>query len=178
MALAAIEYSNRAYCSIMQITINTRPALRSDWRDTMTTLERENASHARRFNDEVWGQYDFDAIDDLVADEFVGYNPSLPEPVNGAEEFRAVAEMLHTAFPDIEVDIEQILVDGDWLAQRLTATATHEGEYMGVEPTGEHVEFAGMTVSRLEDGELVESHEQWDALGLLTRIGAVEPPIE
>lgn len=142
------------------------------------TTERENKAHARRFNEEVWGRYDFDVLDDLVADEFVGHNPSLPQPLHGPGEVRETAEMLHAAFPDIEVELEQVIAEGDWTAQRLTATATHEGELMGVESTGNRVEFTGMNISRLEDGEWVEGYELWDMLGLLQQLGVVEPPGE
>lgn len=41
---------------------------------------------------------------------------------------------------------------GDWIAQRVVATGTHEGEFTGVEATGERVEFEGVDVSRPEDG--------------------------
>lgn len=140
--------------------------------------ERDNKDHARRFNEEVWGEYNFDALDDLVDEAFVGYNPSLPEPLHGAADVRGTAEMLHGAFPDIEVELEQVVAEGDWIAQRLTATATHEGEFVGVEPTGHRIEFTGTNFSRLEDGKWVEGYELWDMLGLLQQLGAVEPPGE
>lgn len=142
----------------------------------MTT--RVNTDHARRFNEEVWGKYNFEAIHDFVAEDFVGYNPALPEPVRGGDGVREVAEMLHAAFPDCEVELEQVIAEGDWVAQRLTATATHEGEFVGIEPTGKRVEFTGMNISRLVDGKLVEGYELWDMFGLLRQLGIVDLPGE
>lgn len=142
----------------------------------MTESEQENREHARRFNEEVWGQYNFDAIDDLVAEDFVGYNPALPEPVRGTDGVREVAEMLHAAFPDCEVELEEVIADGDWLAQRVRLSATHEGEFMGIEPTGKQIEIMGMNVTRLEDGKWAEGYELWDTFGLLQQLGVVEPP--
>lgn len=146
--------------------------------ETMATPEQANKEHARRFNEEVWGKSNFEAIGHLVAEDFVGHNPALPEPVRGADGVREVAEMLYAAFPDCEVELEQVIADGDWLAQRVTVTATHEGEFMGIEPTGEEVEVTGMNITRLEDSKWAEGYELWDMFGLLHQLGVVEQPGE
>lgn len=65
----------------------------------MTTPEKENKSFARHWNEEIWGKQNLDEIDDLVAEDFVGYDPSQPEPVHGPDGIREVAEMLLGAFP-------------------------------------------------------------------------------
>lgn len=160
----------------MQIIVIVPGVERFQWRSTMATTERDNEDHARRFNEAVWGRYDFEAIDDLVAEDFVGYNPALPEPVRGPDGVREVAETLHAAFPDCEVELEQVIAEGDWLAQRITATGTHEGEFMGIEPTGNRVELAGMNITRFEDGKWAEGYELWDMFGLLRQLGAIEHP--
>lgn len=144
----------------------------------MATPAQTNKEHARRFNEEVWGKSNFDAIDHLVADDFVGHNPSLHEPVRGPDGVREIAEMLHAAFPDCEVELEDVIADGNRVAQRVTLTATHEGEFMGIDPTGEQVEVTGMNITRLEDGKWAEGYELWDTLGLLQQLGVVELPGE
>lgn len=142
----------------------------------MTTPERDNKDRARRFNEEVWGEYNLGAIDELVAEEFIGHNPAFPEPVRGPGGVREVAEMLHAAFPDCEVELEEIVADGDWLAQRVTLTATHEGEFMGIDPTGEQVAVTGMNITRFENGKWAEGYELWDTFGLFRQLGVIEPP--
>lgn len=144
----------------------------------MTTRDQENKDHARRFNEEVWGEFNVEAIDELVAEDYVGHNPALPEPVRGADGVREVAEMLHAAFPDCEVELEEVVADGDWLAQRVTLTATHEGEFMGIDPTGKRIEATGMNITRFEGGKWAEGYELWDAFGLFQQLGVVEPPTE
>lgn len=140
------------------------------------TTEHDLTDYARRFNREVWDESNLDAIDDVVAEDFVGHNPALREPVRGADGVREIAEMLHAAFPDCEVELEEVVAEGDWLAQRVTITATHEGEFMGVEPTGERVTATGMNFTRFEDGKWAEGYELWDVFGLLRQLGVVEPP--
>jgi len=144
----------------------------------MTTQEQANKKHARRFNEEVWGQRNFATIDQLVAKDFIGYNPGRPEPVRGSDGVRKLADLLYAAFPDCEVTLEQVVADGDWVAQRVSVTATHNGEFMGIEPTGNPVERIGMDFTRFEGGKWVEGYEIWDMLRLLTQLGAAESPRE
>lgn len=142
----------------------------------MKTIEQDNRAFARRWNDEVWGERNLDLIDDLVADEFVGYDPSLPEPVRGPDGVRKTAEMMLSAFPDAQVDLEEVVAEGDRIAVRIRCTGTHEGEYMGIEPTGEEVQFQLMAFQRIVDGNVVEERAVVDHLGLLAQLGVVEPP--
>lgn len=137
---------------------------------------RDTKGLASRWNEEIWHEQNVNVIDDLVAAEFVGYNPSRPEPLHGPEAVRGAAEMVHEAFPDIEVQTEEVVAEDDRIAQRVTVTATHEGEFMGIDPTGTQVTFTGMNFSRVEDGKWIEGYEMWDMLGLLQRLGILELP--
>ena len=140
--------------------------------------EQATKEFARRWNEEIWGQQNTDIIDDLVDEDFVGYDPSRPEPVRGPEGVREVVEMLFSAFPDTQVDLEEIVAEGDRIAMRITASGTHEGEFMGIEPTGEEMEVEVMSFQRIEDGKAVEEWQIVDTLGMLQQLGAVELPGE
>ncbi|MBX0297938.1 ester cyclase [Haloarcula nitratireducens] len=111
---------------------------------TIATLEQANKKHTRRFNEEVWGHRNFAAIDQFVAREFIGYNPARPESICGPDGVRDLANLLYVAFPDCEVALEQVIADGNWVAQRVSISATYKGEFMGVEPTESPVELTGM----------------------------------
>lgn len=142
----------------------------------MATTEQENKELARRFHEEVWAKRNLDFIDEQIAEDFVGYDPSLPEPVRGPDGVRETAERFQSAFPDAGVEIEQLVAEDDLLAIHRTLTGTHEGEFMGIEPTGAEVEVAGMAIYRLEDGKTVEEWQVVDMFGLLVQLGVVEPP--
>lgn len=142
----------------------------------MATTEQENKELARRFHEEVWEKRNLDFIDEQIAEDFVGYDPSLPEPVRGPEGVRETAELFQSAFPDAGVEIEQLVAEDDLLAIHRTLTGTHEGEFMGIEPTGAEVEVEGMAIYRLEDGKTVEEWQVVDMFGLLVQLGVVEPP--
>lgn len=142
------------------------------------TEHRPNDAFARRWNEEIWGARNLDAIDDLVAEEFVMYDPGLPEPVRGTDGARQVVEMILTAFPEPQVELEAVVSEGDRLAVRNRFTAIHGGEYLGVEPTGREVEILVAAFQRMEDGRLVEEHQLVDRLGMLQQLGVVEPPAQ
>lgn len=144
----------------------------------MAATEHEYKELARRFHEEVWAKRNLKYIDEVVAEGFVGYDPSLPEPVRGPGGVRETAELFQSAFPDTAVEIEHLVAEGDRLAIHRTLRGTHDGEFMGIEPTGAKVEVDGMAIYRFEDGQILEEWQVIDLFGLLVALGVVEPPPE
>ncbi|KYH25333.1 snoaL-like polyketide cyclase [Halalkalicoccus paucihalophilus] len=137
-------------------------------------VEEQNKGLVRRFVREVVNGGDYDVVDELFATEYVRHDPSLPEEKRGPEGFKETVEMWRTAFPDVEMTIDAIVAEGDLVAFRATETGTHEGTFMGIEPTGKRVELTGNVMHRLEDGKLVETWASFDMLGLMEQLGAIE----
>lgn len=141
---------------------------------TPTTTE-QNKRIVRRLPEEVANQDNVDALDEIFAEDFLDHTP-LGEMDRGAtkEQF----EQLLAAFPDRTVTVENLLAERDTVVIRVTWNATHEGEYLGIEPTGREVEFSVMEFHRLDDGKIAERWIQPDQLGLMEQLGVVEPPGE
>lgn len=142
----------------------------------MSTAERrveENKDVVRRFIEESFNEGRTEVIEELVDEEFVGYESAQPEPLRGPEGLRRTVEIYRSAFPDIEFTIHHLLAEDDWVAARWTASGTHEGEVMGIEPTGRRVENDGMEFDRVRDGKVVEGYVVWDALGMLRQLGVM-----
>lgn len=139
-----------------------------------TTTREENKQIARRFPEEVATEGNVDIIDEICAEDVIEYSP-LGER-RGREELKEQSEYIHAAFPDVSVTIEDVVAEGDTVAQRLTFRGTHEGEFAGIEPTGNEVEIANMLFTRIEDGQIAERWLLPDMLGLLAQLGVVEPP--
>lgn len=97
---------------------------------------------------------ELDVIGDLFAEEYVVRNAGLPEPVRGPEGVRAVVQQFRTAFPDVDWTIEHLLADDDMVSLHYTVRGTHEGESMGIPPTGNEVAFKCMTLLRFDGGLL------------------------
>jgi steroid delta-isomerase-like uncharacterized protein len=126
----------------------------------------------RRIADEVWTQGKLDVIDEVISPDFVGFSPTDGE-FHGPDGFRQLVERYHSAFSGVEMRIERLVAEADWVAANWTARGTHSGELMGIQPTGREATVEGMQFSRIRDGKLVESHGLFDALGMLQQLGAI-----
>jgi len=137
-------------------------------------MSEENKRIARKVFEDILTEGNLALADELVASDYVGHTPLLelhgPE---GAKEFDA---MLHQAFPDLEITVEDQIAEGDRVATRWTARGTHEGEFQDIPPTGRRVEFSGIAIFRIADGKFVEGWNIPDLLSLLRQLGAVPAP--
>ena len=84
--------------------------------------------------------------------------------------------MIRSAFPDLRVTLEDDIAEGNKVVSRWRAQGTHQGELMGIAPTGNQMAITGITIDRIEEGKIVEEWENWDALGMMQQIGAVPSP--
>ncbi len=109
-----------------------------------------------------------DAFDPLLADDVVLVRAG--EKARGREEFKAVLGRLKRAFPDIRYQIDDVVFTGDKLVLRWEARATHQGEYLGVAPTGRAIRYSGLTQYDLKDGRISRVWVAADLLSLLRRL--------
>jgi steroid delta-isomerase-like uncharacterized protein len=132
----------------------------------------QNKAIVRRAFEEPWTG-NLDVVDELIASDYVGHDPASPEPLRGPDGVKEFVSTYRTAFPDARIAVEQQLAEGDLVATRWSARGTHEGELLGLSPTGKQVTVSGLTMSRLEGGKIVEEFQNWDALGMMQQLGAV-----
>ena len=126
---------------------------------------------------------DIAGFGELVASDFVEHDDmpglqGLPPTKEGMLEF---FRRLLTSFPDMRMTVDDLIAGDDKTVARVTATATHRGEFMGVPPTGRRVELLLMDIMRFNDAGLVCEH--WglaDTLSLMQQLGAIpaSPPTE
>lgn len=135
-----------------------------------------NKEIIRRVVDGVWRDRNLAVVDELIAQDYVGHDPTQPEPIQGRDGFKQFVGMYHSAFEDATVTIDDQIAEGDQVVTRWTGRGTHTGELMGIAPTGKEVTVSGMTVSRLAGGKIAEEWELIDALGMLVQLGAVPQP--
>lgn len=132
----------------------------------MTPEERRNTERLRDYVREVWVEGNLDAIEEYVEPGYVEHNLSGHNPdVEGIEAHRENVAAFTSAFPDMELDLERVVADGNRTAQLFTCRGTHEGELMGTPPTGKSVEFPAVGITVWEDGRMVED---WSLVGTLT----------
>lgn len=114
------------------------------------------------------------AVADLHADDVVVH--SAGRELSGIEAVLEDWWAQLEAMPDLEDTIDMLIADGDLIAVRYTTTGTHEGELLGIEPTGQTVAVTSMAVVRVADGELVEWWNHPDRFGLFQQLGLIDPP--
>ena len=123
---------------------------------------------------EVFNQGDFTAFFETFTPDFVLHNGSLA--IQGLEAFKQLHPMYITAFPDFHFTVEDLVAEGDKVAIRNTTRGTHQGEFMGLPPTGKHWTVAETAISRIAGGKIAEHWTNPDMLGLMQQLGVVPPP--
>jgi steroid delta-isomerase-like uncharacterized protein len=129
----------------------------------------------RRLTEEPWTG-NVAVIDELASPDYIGHDPTETEPIRGPAGLKASLEKYKTGFSDARVTVDDQIAEGDRVATRWTGRGTHDGEIVGVAPTGKEVTVSGLTISRVENGLVVEEQSEWDALGMLVQLGAVPAP--
>ena len=125
---------------------------------------------ARRWFEEVWNGRSDTAIDELMDAESHGHVEG--GEVRGPEGFRNMRDMFFSALPDVRIEIEDILADGERVAVRWRATGSHTGEGFGFPATRQPVNVRGTTWLIVRDGRLVEGWDTWNLGGLLESLRA------
>src|SRR5262249_14238466 len=126
---------------------------------SMATVQTSNKATFRRVVDAT-NTHDQELIAktlDEVCLPDVQIRTPLPIPETGVQAAKEVWTILHRAFPDLHVTIEDLIEEGDKVVARNTVTGTHQGEHMGLPPTGRSVMFNEIFIVRFANGRMAET---------------------
>lgn len=137
----------------------------------MTTAS-ENKAIVRELFERLSDQ-DLGVIDDLCADGFSVEIDLLgtDDSAIGIEGMKAMYEEYYAAFPDLKQDIVELVAEGDAVAVFLVTRGTHEGEFRGVQPTGNEITVEDAGLIRIEERQIVDLWPQSDMLSLFEQLG-------
>lgn len=138
-------------------------------------LRDRRADVVRKFVELYKNQHQWDAVDDFVAEDCKVHIP-LPGLPQGREGMRTNGRLVCTAFPDVRVENNFYVVEGDLVIERANAKATHKGELVGIPATGRQVTWTELHAYRVRDGQICEVWSEADFLGIMVQLGAVPPP--
>ncbi|MCD6289869.1 MAG: ester cyclase [Anaerolineae bacterium] len=136
-----------------------------------------NKAVIERYAEEVWCQHKPERLDEFASRDMLLHEAG-PSSVLGSDfdaHKRAIA-LYVTAFPDLHSTVDHMVAEDGLVAVRWTGTGTHQGDLLGILPTGKQVVWKGITLYRFVDGKIVEQWWAWDALGLLQQLGVVPLP--
>ncbi|NUQ85006.1 MAG: ester cyclase [Anaerolineales bacterium] len=129
-------------------------------------------SYAREFIEQAFNQRNEKALDGYFSQDLVDHAlpPMLPPGFQGRKMFYGA---FLAAFPDLHVHIENLVEENDRVVTHWSAHGTHQGELMGIPPTGKTVQVSGIAIDRFENGKSVEHWEVFDQMGLMQQLGVI-----
>ena len=133
-------------------------------------MSEENKTVVRRYIEEAWNRHNTDATDELVSPDYLNHAASAEYQRAGA---KSSLNWLFSVFPDHRFDIEDAVAEGDTVAVRGTMSGTHEGELLGIAPTGERVVVQQVHWFRVADGKVAEHWAVRDDLGMMRQLGVM-----
>jgi steroid delta-isomerase-like uncharacterized protein len=137
------------------------------------TAERNKALHQRYIDEMNRGNAAF--VDEYLASTAIYHGPMGDLSKDQFIEFH---NAMLTAFPDVQLTIEDQIAEGDKVVTRWTARGTHKGNFQGIAPTDREVVITGIIISRIEGGKEVESWEELNLLGLMQQLATLQSPGE
>ena len=138
-------------------------------------MSNEQIKAIKRQEYEAVNQKNLDALEEVVASDVISH-PARPGQAPGLEGVKQLFSSLYAAFPDFHIDVEDMIAEGDRIVARVTGSGTHQGEFMGIAPTGNRVEFSAIDIARIVEGKIVEHWSNSDQLGLIHQLGVAEQP--
>ena len=142
-------------------------------------MVEQRKADIKRVVEEVYNKGNLDVMDEFQATNVVSHRrPPFPD-IEGLEAVKQTIRDFRSAFPDLQLTIDEIIVEGDRAALRWTLRGTHTGKssVMPVPPTGKQVTVVGCTIERWVGGKMVEQWMYSDNLGMMQQLGVI-PPLE
>jgi steroid delta-isomerase-like uncharacterized protein len=131
----------------------------------------DNKAFMRRVFEEVYNQRNLAVLDDVCVPDFVVHYPS--RTIQGLEAYKHFVSLLFAAFPDGRLSIEDMIAEGDRVVVRYTYRGTHQGDYMGIPPTGKQFTTTAIVITRIANGKGIEGWINGDDLGRLQQLGVI-----
>ena len=132
-----------------------------------------NKRVVQRFYDEIWNEGNLDVIDEIIASDF----EDLFVGQTGKDKFKGVIKDVRSAFPDLKIEYEDMVAEGDMVVVRITAIGTYQGgmsEALGIPDSviGQKVLFfTGVDYAEIRDGKMVRGWGTHDGLAPMLEYG-------
>jgi serine phosphatase RsbU (regulator of sigma subunit) len=129
--------------------------------------EEQNKARFRHYLEEAWNQSNLEVVDEIF-DRYLSHQPDGSVLERGPEDVKRFVGEFRAAFPDLRINPDDQIAEGDKVVSHGTIRGTHQGEFRGMAPTGEEMEIEGMAVFRFSsEGKVVESWDSYDQLSLM-----------
>jgi steroid delta-isomerase-like uncharacterized protein len=137
--------------------------------------QEANKALMRRWFEEVWNKGRPEAIAEMFAQDGIahGLSDDIENPLRGPAGFLPFHGQFRSAFPNIEVVVEDQIAEDDLVATRCIVRGKHTGDGLGIAATQAPVDFTGMTITRIRDGKIVEAWNNFDFMRMYRQLGTL-----
>lgn len=135
-----------------------------------------NKAICRRMLEQLWNQHRVDLVQEFFTEDVVQHIAGGPPVTPGPEGIKEGLTMSLAAFPDNQLTIDDEIAEGDKVVFRWSSTGTHQGELMGIPPTGKQITRSGAAIYRLDNGRIAEVWFFADNLEFMQQLGAIPTP--
>jgi steroid delta-isomerase-like uncharacterized protein len=133
----------------------------------------ENKAIIRRYIEVGWSTGDMGAVADAIDPSYRRHQPNMAMPVESEKDLEQLIGMYRAGVPDLDIKVQHMVAEGDWVVTRVIIKGTHTGELAGIPATGKSLDFTASDIFQMADGKVVESWHNVDDLGLLQQIGVI-----
>jgi predicted ester cyclase len=123
-----------------------------------------------RITEEIWNKGRLELIDELIAENLVDHVELQGLEGTGRARYRASVEITRAAFPDYQNPLDFVLADGAFAASYGRSKGTHQGEYLGIPPTGRSFDVPTFGILRFANGQAVERWGMSDNLAIVQQL--------
>lgn len=123
---------------------------------------------------DAWGRRDSAALASLHAEDCVVESPVAGGVARGRSAIASSYEAFFRAFPDLSLQYDQPLIDGDRVVLITRISGTDRGGFMGLQPTGRSVDFPCVLIFELANGQIIRERRIYDFTGLAVQVGAIK----
>jgi steroid delta-isomerase-like uncharacterized protein len=139
---------------------------------------QDNKQIVRRLMEECWNQGKVNVVSELLANNCRFHDEVFPHLTSGADNLRRHIESCRSGFPDLKFTIDDTIAERDEVVVHWTATGTHKGPFLGMQPTNKKANVSGTSIYRLENSKIVESWANWNLMSMMQQLGIAQAPQE
>lgn len=165
--MSRIRHTRRAVLSAGLLILLALPSL---------AQEEANKAIWMRSIDELWNAQDVSVIDELYAPDFAMIQDNGVGIVMGPAGYHMYYQTYVTGIPDLRMEVEQSIAEGEWAAIRYTAAGTQQGELLGIPATGQPARVVCISIARFRDGQFTENTMHFDKMSMMQQFGVLPPP--
>ena len=136
----------------------------------------ENKSLVLKMVDELFVKGNSSKVDELLSPNFIEHEQLPPGIPTGREGLKQLITILHSAFPDFNAKVEDIIAADDKVVIRMTWQGTQKGEFIGMPPSNKSMTINVFDILRVMDGKVVEHWGLFDSMSMMQQLGAIPAP--